>query len=304
MDKILEALKGLLPAEHVKEVSSAVASMLAEARAELKSEAEDQLEQAYESLTEEKVAAEKVAYDGYQQAWGMLQHQRNMMEKMRDEYQSALDEGFEQAYQMLQVEKSKNDTIAGELYEEYDNRLAEVKEYIVDKVDEFLQYKGTEIYEQARRDVLNDPRMAEHKVALEKIIGIASDYMNDEEATFATSAKLEESRKESDALKSQVKILEGRAIRLSTENTKLNEVFRQQQALITEAKAEEAKVGKNEKREAAKNVSGRGQIVLEENLIADFGNKSPKKNEIEARLDEGTDEFYDWKVLAGVIKPS
>jgi len=52
------------------------------------------------------------------------------------------------------------------MYEEYDNKLNQMKSYIVDKVDEFLQLKGSEIYEQARRDVLSDPRLAEHKVNL------------------------------------------------------------------------------------------------------------------------------------------
>ena len=70
-----------------------------------------------------------------------------------------------------------------------------MKEYIVDKVDAFLQYKGGELYEQARRDVLNDPAMAEHKVALDRIVDTVSEYISDEEYTLATSSKLEEAKK-------------------------------------------------------------------------------------------------------------
>lgn len=309
---ILEVLKGLLPEEQVDQFSSAVASHLAEARSELEAEANQKLQEAFEELSAEKTAAveeaEKVAYEGYQQAWGIIQDLRNRMEKMRLEYQTALDQGFEEAYQMISAEKAKNDTLAADLYEEYDRRLAEVKEYIVDKVDEFLQYKGTEIYEQARRDVLNDPRMAEHKVALEKIIDITSSYMSDEDHAFATSGKLEEARREVERLNTQLKIQEGRNVKLSLDITKLNEAVAKAQsdAVITEA--EQKKIERKESAEVAKKVSGRGQIVLDESLIAEYGiNKAVKKDESaeDTRLDEGAqDEYFEWKRLSGVVRPS
>jgi hypothetical protein len=311
MDNILEALKGLLPEEQVKELSSAVAAQLAEARNELEAEANAKLQEAFEELSVEKTqaveAAEKVAYEGYSQAWGIIQDLRTRMEKMRLEYQTALDQGFEEAFQLIQNEKSKNETLAADLYEEYDRRLAEVKEYIVDKVDEFLQYKGTEIYEQARRDVLSDPRMAEHKVALEKIIDITSTYMSDEDHAFATSSKLEEAKKEAESLKTQLKIQEGRNVKLSLENTKLNEAVAKASHETALNEAEVKKAERKESAEAAKKVSGRGQIVLEEGLIAEYGsatNRSKKNVSAEdTRLDEGADEFFEMKMLAGVIKP-
>jgi hypothetical protein len=43
------------------------------------------------------------------------------------------------------------------LYDQYDDKLLEMKAYIVEKVDQFLKYKGAEIYEQARRDILPTP---------------------------------------------------------------------------------------------------------------------------------------------------
>lgn len=311
MDKILEALKGLLPEEQVKDLSSAVANFLSEAKGELEAEANTKLEEAFEELSTEKAQAvaeaEKVAYEGYSQAWGIIQDLRNRIVKLREEYSLALDQGFEEAFQLIQVEKTKNETLAADLYEEYDKRLADIKEYIVEKVDEFLQYKGGEIYEQARRDVLSDPRMAEHKVALEKIIDITSNYMSDEDQAFATSSKLEEVKKTVETLQTQLKIQEGRNVKLSMENTKLNEsVAKAKQAeLLAESEAKVAE--RKESAEAAKKVSGRGQIVLEESFIAEFGGKTSKKDDSaqDTRLDEGvTDEFYNMKMLAGVIKPS
>ena len=152
------------------------------------------------------------------------------------------------------------------MYEEYDKKLSEMKEYIVDKVDQFLQFKGSEIYEQAKRDVLNDPRMAEHKVTLDKIVDLASNYLSDDDLSAVSSTKLEETKKSIEEMKGQLRIMEARNIRLSTENTKLNEAVRQSKDLVTESRKEIGRVKKtetvNEQKERtgkATNVTGRGK---------------------------------------------
>jgi len=132
---------------------------------------------------------------------------------------AALEEGYEEAYQLLKAEQNKNQQLEVEMYEEYDKKLSEMKEYIVDKVDQFLQFKGQEIYEQAKRDVLSDPRMAEHKVTLDKIVDLTSNYLSDEDFAGVTSSKLEETNKALEEMKGQLRIMEARNIRLSTEKT-------------------------------------------------------------------------------------
>lgn len=306
MDKILEALKGLLPEDQVKTISEAVKEMLADAKAELENEANAKLEEAFYELKEEKDSAlenaEKIAYEGYSQAWGIIQDQRNRMSKMQLEYQAALDENSEQAYQMIQAEKEKNQTLATDLYEQYDQRLAEIKEHMIDKLDSFLQHKGSELYEQARRDVLSDPCMAEHKVTLDRIVDITSRYMSEEDRNFATSSKLEEAIKENEMLNNKIKILEGTKVKLSLENTKLNEslIRVKNETLVNENNNK--KVERKESVEASKNVSGRGHIVLEEGLIAEYGNK-PVKNDTDKDTvkNENFSEYYDIRVLAGII---
>jgi vacuolar-type H+-ATPase catalytic subunit A/Vma1 len=175
---------------------------------------------------------------------------------------------------MLQTEKAKNQQLEVEMYEEYENKLSEMKSYFVDKIDEFLKHKGSEIYEQARRDVLNDPRMAEHKVTLDKIVDLTSSYLSDEGLANVSSKKIEEANKAIDELKGQVKIMEARNIRLSTENTKLNEAVRQSQELISESKKLVTKSKKEtvvneqkERTEKAENVTGRGKTVDDEKVV-------------------------------------
>ena len=185
-DKIVEALKKLLPEDQINEVASAVNDMLESSKRELESEYNDKLEEAYKQLSEEMSNAEKTAYQGYQEAYGIIADLRNRLEMQRDEYNKALEEGYEEAYQMLLQEREKNNTLEVDMYEEYDKKLGEMKDYIVDKVDQFLQFKGAEIYEQAKRDVLNDPRMAEHKVTLDKIVDITANYLSDEDYQAAT----------------------------------------------------------------------------------------------------------------------
>lgn len=277
MDKIVEALKKLLPESETHEVAAAVKDMLGTAKADLESEYNQKLEEAYAELSSELATAEQTAEQGYEEAYAIIGDLRNRLELQGEEYKSALEEGYEEAYQMLKQERDKNQQLEVEMYEEYDKKLAEMKEYIVDKVDQFLQFKGHEIYEQARRDVMNDPRMAEHKVTLDKIIDLTSNYLSDEGLNAVSGTKLEEAKKSVEEMKGQLRIMEARNIRLSTENTKLNEAVRQAQEVITESHKVSTKEKKSavvneqkERIEKATNVTGRGKIASETEILSEY----------------------------------
>lgn len=282
--KIVEALKKLLPETEVNEVADAVKQMLEQAKADLESEYNQKLEEAYAELSGELATAEKTAEQGYEEAYAIIGDLRNRLELQGEEYKAALEEGYEEAYQMLKTEKDKNQQLEVEMYEEYDKKLAEMKEYMVDMLDQFLQHKGQEIYEQAKRDVLNDPRMAEHKVTLDKIVDLTANYLSDDEFAAVSSGKLEEATKAIEDMKGQLRILEARNIRLSTENNKLTEAVRQSKEVVTETKKEVARVKKeetvNEQQERitkAENVTGRGKtdegVVISEYAAPNTNNE-------------------------------
>jgi hypothetical protein len=281
MDKIVEALKNLLPENEVNEVANAVSELLEQAKENLESEFNQKLEEAYSELTSELAEAEKIAEHGYEEAYAIIGDLRSRLEVQGQEYKDALEEGYEEAYQMLKSERAKNENIEVEMYEEYDSKLSEMKEYIVDKVDQFLQIKGSDIYEQARRDVMSDPRLSEHKVALDKIVNIASNYISNDDFSEINAEKVEESIRKVEELKGQMRILEARNIRISTENTKLNEAVRQAQDLITESRRVVTREKKSnvlseqkERSERARNVMGRGNNASDNVVIAEHNNNS------------------------------
>jgi hypothetical protein len=287
--KIVESLKKLLPEDQVNEVASAVSEMLAEAQEKLEQDYNNNLEEAYSQLSAELSQAEKTAYQGYQEAYEIINDLSSRLEVQKAEFEKTLEEGYEEAYQMLLSERNSKGKVEVDLYEEYDGKLAEMKNYIVEKVDQFLQLKGGEIYEQARHDLINDPRVVEHKVALDKIINITSNYLSDEEKTFATSSKLDESTKRNEELKGQLRMLEARNIRLSTENTRLNESVRKTASVITEArKAVPAQNSRTrllaeqkERSTKVKTASGRGHIDTENiQVIAEYNTGSGETNEL------------------------
>jgi len=289
MDKITEALKKLLPESEINEVAAAVKDMLEQAKVNLETEYNQKLEEAYAELTSELANAEKTAEKGYEEAYAIIGDLRNRLELQGEEYKSALEEGYEEAYQMLKGERDKNQQLEVEMYEEYDKKLSEMKEYIVDKVDQFLQFKGQEIYEQAKRDVLNDPRMAEHKVTLDKIIDLTSNYLSDDDFASVSSTKLEEVNKSVEEMKGQLRIMEARNIRLSTDNTKLNEAVRQSQELITESRKAIKSVKKsevvNEQKERTQkvtNVTGRGKTSDDGVVISEYA--APTNNDVDQLL--------------------
>lgn len=303
MDKIFEALAKLLPEAQAKEIAEAVrVQMESEVKAiDAKKEAEysTKLDEAYSELSDELKKSETTALQGYQEAHAIIQSLMQKLETQQAEFKSEMDGGYEEAYQMLQAEKAKNENIEVDMYNQFDKKLQEMKEYMVDKLDQFLQFKGQEIYENARRDIMNDPRMVEHKVALDKIVRTVSDYISDEDYAAVSNEKLDSASKAIEDLKSQNRILEARNIRLNTENTKLNESVRRQDATITEATSHKTK----ELEKKAQNVTGRGRVVSEATeIVAEFAKPSDKaKAPVDNTVVEGFDPamLHLYNVLAG-----
>jgi hypothetical protein len=283
MNKIFNSLKNLLPSDQINEVAQAVNEMIEESKKEMEAEYNKNLEEAYMQLTNELSQAEKTAYQGYNEAYAIINDLQGRIGNQKAEFETALEEGYEEAYQMLLAERNSKNSVESDLYEEYDGKLKEMKEYIVDKVDEFLQVKGVEIYEQAKRDLLADPRIVEHKVALDKIVNIASDYIAGDEQFFSTSGKLEEARKSAEDLKGQLRIMEARNIRLSTENTKLNESVRRASEVIGEHRVDRTKRVISEQKERgmkARVASGRGQLVTENVQVISESNSANMNNDL------------------------
>jgi hypothetical protein len=306
MDKILEALTKMLPEDQVSDVAEAVKAELESAKSSMKDEMEKEysskLEEAYEELSQELKSSENTAVQGYQEAYAIIADLRKRLETQQAEFDSAMHEGYEEAFQMLQAEKGKNENIEVEMYDEFNKKLHEMKEYMVDKLDAFLQYKGQEIYEQARKDIMADPRYAEHKVALDRVVETVSDYITDTDYAAVTSTKLDEADGRISDLEGQLRILEARNIRLNTENGKLNEAVREAQQVITES----AQSDEQERQETAKNVTGRGRAVSDPELIAEWKNpvaegKRQETENADTTLVESLDPdfLHQMQVLAG-----
>jgi hypothetical protein len=304
-DHIMQALAGLLPEDVQKDVITAVETFVEGVRSELETEYNARLEEAYAVVAQEKDEVKKVAEHGYAEAYQIICDLRDRLEVQREEFEHALEEGYEEAYQVLLQERNKNESLEVDLYEEYDRKVKEVREFFVEKLDLFLSQKGEEFYEQAKRDVLNDPTMAEHKVALEKILEVASSFMSDEDYHFATSSKLDDVSRQLEEMRGQQRILEAKNMRLATENSRLNEAVRQQAEVLTEATRTEQK----ERQKKARTVEGRGKRVLEQDrveVIAEHrANETVTSDDGEdANLVEhvGAEITDQWQVLAGITK--
>lgn len=300
MDKLTEALKNLIPADQLAEVSKAVEEMIAEATDKLEQEYNEKLKEAFAEFEADKKEIVETRETGYQQAYAIIDDLQKRLETQRDEYETHMEEQFGEAWKMIEAEKANKENIEVELYKEFDDKLKEMKNFMVDKVDQFLQLQNAEIYEHAKKDVLNDPRTLEHKVAFDKITNIVADRLSDEDYSHVTSSKLEEAQKQVEDLRANLRILESKNTKLNMQNTRLTEQVKQQNNLITES----VKTEKKERTESAKNVSGRGHRVAGETVIPEFNNPAAAKNEgQEEVLSEVTSEMQNLLKLAG-INPS
>ena len=133
MDKITQALSKILPTEQVNEVAKAVEEMMADQVSVLQEEFQDKLNNAYEQLAEERKSDEVVAEAGYEQAYQIINSLMTRLDEQRQEFESALEEGFEEAYSELQKEKSRNQNIEVEVYQEADEKLQEMKKCFLKK---------------------------------------------------------------------------------------------------------------------------------------------------------------------------
>jgi hypothetical protein len=295
MDKITQALSKILPTEQVNEVAKAVEEMMADQVSVLQEEFQDKLNNAYEQLAEERKSDEVVAEAGYEQAYQIINSLMTRLDEQRQEFESALEEGFEEAYSELQKEKSRNQNIEVEVYQEADEKLQEMKNMMVDKLDQFLAIQETEIYESARRDVLSDPRILEQRVALEKITDLLSDYIG--HGTIGVSAnKVDEAVRHIDDLKGQLRIVEAKNVRLSSQNSKMNEQIREAHNIISEATKIERTNRVNKKRIA----SGRGQRVVNEQIISEYSAPTNDKSNSGSDVNEAHDPLNDLLYLSGI----
>lgn len=258
-DKILEAIAGLLPADVREKVSAVVKTALDEAVAELEKEYSAKLEEAYTKINEDRSKDKEVAETGYSQAYEAITELRNRLEVQKQEFEHTLEEEYEKAYKMLQEERNKNQNIADDMYKEYEGKLHQIKEWLIDRVDEFLAKKGEEYYEQARRDVLNDPHLAEHRVAFEKVLEVAADFISDDDCMMKTSTKVEETSRMLEHAKLQVKTLESKNMKLMTENNQMKDYVNQTKELLKEHAHSE----QNERTAKAKKVESRGRTTNE-----------------------------------------
>jgi len=161
-----------------------------------------------------------------------------------------------------------------------------------------LALQESEIYESAKREVLNDPRVLEQRVAIEKVAELLSDYMDVDSVGTVSSSKIEEMSKQIEALRGQMRIIEAKNVRLATQNNKLSEQVREANDVITEATKVERTYRLNKKEIA----SGRGQRVVNEQIISEYAAPTNEKSDKEADLTEGHDPLADLLVLSGLAQ--
>lgn len=293
MNKLLELLKKSLPENQIQEVADLLGEMFEEARQEIEAEYNKKLTEAYTSAELEIKEAEETGYEGYRQAAEVINDLSSRLERLQEEKDNEIEAGYEEAWEMIKAEQAKNQEIEVEVYKDFDARLQEMRKLIIDKIDTFMEANGAELYAEARREILNDPRMIEHKVALDKIIEITADYISEDSAN---NLKTQEIAKQLETLKTQMQVVESRNVRLSQQNSRLTEAVREKEALITESN----KVEKNERKKVVEKASSRGQKVLEKpQIIAEYSNNKADRQE-EELIEEGQNVMNDYMVLAGL----
>lgn len=164
------------------------------------------------------------------------------LDRQRQEMEQQMESGFEEAYQMLQQERQKNQTLEVQLYEEYDDKLKDIKEYIVTKVDQFLRIKWEELTAagddrqaallQSWRDAVPAAYLVES--AINDRNDMATLVYEGKDIKPETTKPADERNDKIAELKAQMRILEAKNIRLNTQVKRLEEQVRQTSQIMVE----------------------------------------------------------------------
>lgn len=291
-ETIMEALAGLIPAEAAEKTTNAIATLLDESVKAIEAEAEKNLEDAYATVAAERAEDWKTAEAGYAQAYEVIEDLRNRLTLQKEEFESHMTNEFGVAKKMLEEEKSKNENLEQAIYEDMNKKLQESREWLIDKVDAFLAKQGEEYYEAARREVLSDPCLAEHRVALERVIDVVGDFVGADKEYVGgqKAAELTRSLEQAEIAKQR---LEAKNHRLMRENTDM-------QKLVVEAKqmVEGKLLMEQQERQAkAKKVQGSGKVVMSEREVV-IGEAADQKQN--ATTEDKNVITENWQRLAGL----
>lgn len=293
--KLMEAVAGIIPGELQGQLSHVIDEWAGEALAEMDAMYESRLEEMDQAHQAEMAELKQKVEENYRDAYEMIVTLRRENEAIREEYEQQLSEGYEEAYQMLLAERKKNDNLEVDLYEEYDDRVGRIREFYIDKVDEFMSEKGEQMYEIVRRDLLNDSAFSESRVVLEKVL----EAVNPLVGGIASHAhgKPDQSTRQLAEAQAQVRILEARNMRLHTENSKLNEAARHAHALLQENVQSERRA----RREVARTAQSRGTRVVEDQQIITEATNHAEPNATGHRgRSSGNQLLETWRHLSGL----
>jgi hypothetical protein len=169
---------------------------------------------------------------------------------------------------------------------------------MVEQIDVFLAEQGEEYYEMARREVLNDPCLLDHRMAFERVLDVAKDYLSDEDIMLNTNTHVDELERRVESVQVAKRQLESKNMRLMTENTKMQEYLKETKELIEKNILNE----QHARVESARNVEGRGQTATEPEREVLLGEtvESTVTNGTYTVDDEPKTITEQWQVLAGL----
>lgn len=309
--KIMESFRNMLPDDQVSQVEEAVNEFVENTKKQIQENYEKVLEESYKEWDEQLKTvkeegenklkeAEETAYQGYDEAKKIISEKEAEMASQKEEFDKFLLEQYNIAKEMIEEERSRNDQIEQELYESYNSQVEDIKDDLVNKLDEFLYDKVDEISESIRKELRNSPEILENKLAFDRIKDVVLQNISEGEVSERTSEKFDELSDNLMQLQNEVKALKAKNMRLTTENQNLVHKTKvlNENANGSFTKTEMDRIKEETERRVAErmaeNVEGRGSIVSKEDIIAE---NSAADNEVNK-----TDDSPDFLKEMGLNK--
>lgn len=291
--KLMEAIADLVPGDLKTELSHSIEEWASNVVAEIDAEYEAKFEEAQAAHDADLQAVKQKVLESYADAHQMLHELAQQKEDIKAEAKRVISEGFEEAFQMLKAQERNSEASELELYEEFDGRTGRIREFYVDKLNDYLNEKIPQIEEMVAHKVAASPAVSESTRVVERVLEAVSPMI----ANGHRFAKADNTARQLAEAQARVRILESKNMKLGTEVKKLNEVARRSEELIRENVEAERRA----RREVARNAQSQGQRVVEDKVITETTNRphTEANGRRQGRKGEMT-LLETWRHLSGV----
>lgn len=218
-----DLLSGLVPADKAEKVVAATEALVDQVREQVNEELADQYSETKDQidrLIEQRDEAIARAQEAELKLQKIAEDSSEIVEQAKASTREEAGEIIAKLEAKIERMEEEKDELQSRIAERYEELRVSDREKLIDKLDEYMETEIGKMKQQLAENHSGDPKLAE---AMHQIADIVTRYQASNSGEEIASEITEQHQQEVARLNAQVRMLESRNTRLSTENEMLRE---------------------------------------------------------------------------------